>query len=142
MTASIKLDLPSRLSLERVDDTRFIVPKRPEAAERRDVITGSHLLARMIIASYEAGDRTKEVKSAHAVFARPASFAADVEVEVESIHAGRGFASDVVRAVQRGVTMSTSIILWSLDEPDLIRHAQPMPGGTRPAPGRSWKKST
>jgi acyl-CoA thioesterase-2 len=129
---NIDLDLPSTLSLERVDETRFIVPKRPEAAERRDVITGSELLARMIIASHEAGDRTKEVKSAHAVFARPASFATDVEVEVESIHAGRGFASDVVRAVQNGVTMSSSIILWSLDEPDLIRHAEPMPEVARP----------
>lgn len=129
---SSDLDLPSSLSLERVDDTKFLVPSRPEAAERRDVITGSHLLARMIIASYQAGDRTKEVKSAHAVFARPASFATDVEMEVEAIHAGRGFASDVVRAVQHGVTMSTSIILWSLEEPDLIRHADPMPDVTRP----------
>jgi acyl-CoA thioesterase-2 len=108
------------------------------------VITGSHLLARMMIASYEAGDRTKEVKSAHAVFARPASFATDVELDVESIHAGRGFASDVVRAVQHGVTMATSIILWSLDEPDLIRHGQSMPDVTRaedlPSDGRGMSE--
>jgi acyl-CoA thioesterase II len=125
--ASIDIDLPPSLSLERVDDTHFVVPERQDAGDRRDVITGSHLLARMMIASHQAGDRTKDVKSAHAVFARPASFGADVEIEVRSIHAGRGFASDVVTAIQNGATMSTATILWSLDEPDLIRHADPMP---------------
>jgi len=130
--ASMSIDLPPSLSLERVDDRRFVLPKREEVGIRRDVITGTHLLARMMIASHQAGDGTKDVKSAHAVFARPASFAADVEIEVEPIHAGRGFASDVVRAVQHGVTVSSAIILWSLDEPDLIRHAEPMPGVAGP----------
>jgi acyl-CoA thioesterase II len=123
----IDIDLPESLSLDRVDETHFVLPRHEEVGIRRDVITGSHLLARMMIASHQAGDRTKDVKSAHAVFARPASFASDVEIEVERIHAGRGFASDVVRAQQNGVQVSSAIILWSLDEPDLIRHADPMP---------------
>jgi acyl-CoA thioesterase II len=120
-------ELPESLTLERIDASHFVLPAQDGAGARRDVITGSHLLARMMIASHRAGDGTNDVKSAHAVFARPACFISDVHFEVERIHACRGFASDVVRAQQNGVTVSSAIVLWSLDEPDLIRHADAMP---------------
>jgi acyl-CoA thioesterase II len=129
--SELTIELPAFLQLERLDGHRFLLPKSTEVdlvrGSARDVVGGSNLLARMMIASHQTGDGKKDVKSAHAIFARPARHGSDIEIDVDSVHAGRAFASDNIRARQNDVTVSSAIIMWSLDEPDLIRHAMPMP---------------
>ena len=87
---------------------------------------GGQILAQMIMASHL--DRSlerpneMEVKSIHAVFARAGDYSAPIEYEVDSMHAGRSLGSDTVTFAQDGKVMSRGLLLWSRDEPDLIRH--------------------
>jgi acyl-CoA thioesterase len=100
---------------------------RPEhTGEQRNVVFGGQILAQMIMAGHV--DRSDdmpnemEVKSIHAVFARAGDYSAPIVYEVESMHAGRTLGSDTVTFAQHGKVMSRGLILWSRDEPDLIRH--------------------
>jgi acyl-CoA thioesterase len=117
--------LPPMLELEQVGEHTYA--GRPEHdGERRNVVFGGQILAQMIIAAHR--DRSvehpnaKEVKSIHAIFARAGDYAAPIEYEVEQMHDGRTLGSDTVTFSQHGTVMSRGLILWSQDEPDLIRH--------------------
>lgn len=117
--------LPPMLELEQVGDHTYA--GRPEHdGERRNVVFGGQILAQMIIAAHR--DRSvehpnaKEVKSIHAIFARAGDYSAPIEYEVEQMHDGRTLGSDTVTFSQHGKVMSRGLILWSQDEPDLIRH--------------------
>jgi len=117
--------LPAMLDLEQVGDHRFAgMPEH--TGEHRNVVFGGQILAQMIMAAHR--DRSverandKEVKSIHAVFARAGDYSAPIEYEVERMHDGRTIGSDTVTFAQGGKIMSRGIILWSADEPDLIRH--------------------
>jgi len=118
-------DLPQLLDLQRVGDHRYA--GRPEhTGEQRNVVFGGQILAQMIMASHL--DRSlerpddMEVKSIHAVFARAGDYSAPIEYEVDAMHAGRSLGSDTVTFSQGGKVMSRGLLLWSRDEPDLIRH--------------------
>ncbi len=118
-------DLPLLLDLQRVGD--HLYSGRPEhTGEQRNVVFGGQILAQMIMASHL--DRSlerpndMEVKSIHAVFARAGDYSAPIEYEVDSMHAGRSLGSDTVTFAQDGKVMSRGLLLWSRDEPDLIRH--------------------
>src|SRR6478735_8511068 len=118
-------DLPPLLDLRRVADHRYAA--EPEhAGEERNVVFGGQILAQMIMASHldRSVDRPNEmeVKSIHAVFARAGDYSAPIEYEVDSMHAGRTLGSDTVTFSQHGKVMSRGLLLWSRDEPDLIRH--------------------
>ncbi len=117
--------LPPMLELEQVDDHCYA--GRPEHdGERRNVVFGGQILAQMIVAAHR--DRSadhpnqKEVKSIHAIFARAGDYSAPIEYQVERMHDGRTLGSDTVTFAQHGKVMSRGLILWSQDEPDLIRH--------------------
>ena len=117
--------LPPMLELEQVDEHRYA--GRPEhGGETRNVVFGGQILAQMIIAAHR--DRSlehpnhKEVKSIHAIFARAGDYSAPIEYEVEQMHDGRTLGSDTVTFAEHGKVMSRGLILWSRDEPDLIRH--------------------
>jgi acyl-CoA thioesterase len=117
--------LPPMLELEQVGEHTYA--GRPEHdGERRNVVFGGQILAQMIIAAHR--DRSvehpnaKEVKSIHAIFARAGDYSAPIEYEVEQMHDGRTLGSDTVTFSQHGKVMSRGLILWSQDEPDLIRH--------------------
>lgn len=118
--------LPEVLRMKRLADNRYQAnhePKRSEESETgRDVVFGGQLLAQMIMASAMAGGGDKEVKSIHAIFARPGTYAEPMIYEVDSIHSGRSFASDTVTAWQERRLVSRGLLLLNIDEPDLIRH--------------------
>jgi acyl-CoA thioesterase len=117
--------LPTILQLEQVSEHKYA--GNPEHdGDRRNVVFGGQILAQMIVAAHldRNSDRTdeKEVKSIHAIFARAGDYTRPIEYDVEQMHDGRTIGSDVVTFVQGGRIMSRGMILWSSDEPDLIRH--------------------
>ncbi len=122
---SDKPALPPMLELEQVDDHTF-AGKPEHDGEARNVVFGGQILAQMIMAGHRdrSAERpnTKEVKSIHAIFARAGDYAAPIEYVVERMHDGRTLGSDTVTFSQHGKVMSRGLILWSEDEPDLIRH--------------------
>ena len=120
--------LPLMLQLHAVDDHRYEgQPEHGGDAEiARNVVFGGQILAQMIMAAYldrnQDRDDDKEVKSIHAIFARAGDYTEPIVYEVERMHDGRTLGSDTVTFSQAGRIMSRGMILWSNDEPDLIRH--------------------
>jgi acyl-CoA thioesterase II len=127
----VKLDvtkLPPMLQLREVGDHRYEgkPEHEPDADIARNVVFGGQILAQMIVAAHvdrnQGRDDDKEVKSIHAIFARAGDYTGPIVYEVERMHEGRTLGSDTVTFSQDGRIMSRGIILWSRDEPDLIRH--------------------
>jgi acyl-CoA thioesterase II len=116
---------PPILQLRAVDEHTY--EGEPENdGERRNVVFGGQILAQMIVAAHLDRnidrDDDKEVKSIHAIFARAGDYTQPIQYEVERMHDGRTLGSDTVTFSQSGRIMSRGLILWSKDEPDLIRH--------------------
>lgn len=94
--------------------------------ETYQVVYGGQLLAQMILAS----DRTaegKQVASLHAIFARAASPARPIEIDVDTIHDGRSMGSQAVAVHQGDRICAEGLVLRRQDVPDLIRHQPDMP---------------
>jgi acyl-CoA thioesterase II len=130
--------LPPLLRLEQVGQHLWEGRPEHEGEVVRNVVFGGQILAQAIVAAHldrsaERGDARaddvtddvaddKEVKSIHAVFARAGDYGDPIRYEVERMHDGRTLGSDTVTFSQGGRVMSRLLILWSRDEPDLIRH--------------------
>ncbi|MEY2425460.1 MAG: hypothetical protein QOI61_1032 [Actinomycetota bacterium] len=110
------------LALENDGDGRFHAPPTNEPG----VVFGGQLLAQSIMAAAAVNDG-KEVKTIHTVFARGASTELPLEYDVEVLQSGRAFASASVTARQGDRLCTRSTVLSTAPEPDLIRHADPMP---------------
>jgi|HubBroStandDraft_1064217.scaffolds.fasta_scaffold04598_5 acyl-CoA thioesterase-2 len=125
MTVEIET-LPVELQLHAVADHVWEATPTHEGEVARNVVFGGQILAQMIMASHldREAERpnTKEVKSIHAIFARAGDYTLPIQYEVERMHDGRTMGSDSVTFSQGGKIMSRGLILWSNDEPDLIRH--------------------
>ena len=126
--------LPDLLTLTDVGERRYNVFQPAESAEGRDVVFSGQLLGQMIMASDRAAGGTKDVRSVHALFARAGTYTKPIELEVDSMHAGRTWASDTVTATQDGRLLCRSMILLNTVDPDLMRHDPFMPKGV-PSPG-------
>jgi acyl-CoA thioesterase II len=126
-------DLPDLLQLAEIGERRYRVTQPSESAEGRDVVFSGQLLAQMIMASDHAAGGAKDVRSIHAVFARAGTYTRPIELEVESLLAGRTWASDTVTATQSGKVLSRATVLLNVVDEDLMRHEPPMPAV--PAPG-------
>ncbi|MGH9287146.1 MAG: acyl-CoA thioesterase, partial [Acidimicrobiales bacterium] len=114
-----------------------------ESAEGRDVVFSGQLLAQMIMASDHAAGGAKDARSVHAVFARAGTYTQPIELEVESLLAGRTWASDTVTAKQAGKLLSRATILLNVVDEDLMRHEPQMPSVPGPvqveaAPGQAF----
>ncbi len=120
-------DLPDLLTLTPAGPSRFHVFQPSESAEGRDVVFSGQLLGQMMMASLEGSGEGKDIRSVHAVFARPGSYASPLEVGVESIQAGRTFASDTVTATQGGKLLSRATVLLTTRDGDLVRHGPTAP---------------
>ena len=126
-------DLPDLLQLTEIGERRYQVTQPSESAEGRDVVFSGQLLAQMIMASDHAAGGAKDVRSINAVFARAGTYTRPIELEVESLLAGRTWASDTVTATQSGKVLSRATVLLNVVDEDLMRHEPPMP--SVPAPG-------
>ena len=129
-------DLLGSLTLEEIGPLRF---RGRHTAGERGVVFGGQLAAQMAVAAARVDPSgAKPIKSLHALFGRPVLVDEDVELSVDVLHAGRAFASATVGVWQRDRECARAMALLSLPEPDLIRHATPMPAveGPESAPPR------
>jgi acyl-CoA thioesterase II len=134
-------DLPDLLQLTEIGERRYQVTQPSESAEGRDVVFSGQLLAQMIMASDRTAGGAKDVRSIHAVFARAGTYTQPIELEVESLLAGRTWASDSVTATQSGKLLSRATVLLNVVDEDLMRHEPPAPSVPGPqeegaAPGQ------
>ena len=111
------------LALEQIAPDRY---RAANADISHNVVFGGQLLGQTILAALAEQDE-KSVKTVHTVFARSASPDAPVEITVDRMHSGRAFASSSVTISQGDRLCARSIVLLTAAEPDLIRHADPMP---------------
>jgi acyl-CoA thioesterase len=96
----------------------------------RHVVEGSQILAQAMVAAGKAlsdkarpgGDAGWTVRSAHALFVAVAEPGEPLELEVETVRAGRSFASAVLTVGQGGRTRATVTVLLDQPQPDVIRH--------------------
>jgi acyl-CoA thioesterase II len=126
-------DVPDLLTLKDLGENRYEPFQPAESAEGRDVVFSGQLLAQMIMASDQAAGGAKDVRSIHAIFARAGTYTKPMELQVESMQAGRTWASDTVTAVQDGRLLSRAIVLLNSLDPDLMRHDPELPAEA-PAP--------
>ncbi len=119
-------NLPHILNLIEVDNTSYKVVHPESTAEGRDVVFSGQLLAQMMMASEGQCDASKDIRSVHTVFSRPGSYTKDLFLEVESLQAGRSWASDSVTATQDNKLLSRASILLNVLDADLMRH-EPAP---------------
>lgn len=118
------------LALEPVGEDRYRA-QNVEAAH--NVVFGGQLMAQSIVAA-ALGHVGKTVKTLHTVFVRPATPDQPIDVTVERVHSGRALASTTVTLGQGEKTCCRSMVLLNADEPDLIRHADPVPDVPPPTP--------
>ncbi|WP_419849149.1 acyl-CoA thioesterase [Candidatus Poriferisocius sp.] len=142
-------ELPDILELTEVGEQRYHVFQPAESAEGRDVVFSGQLLAQMMMASDREAGGAKDIRSVHAIFARAGTYTLPIEVDVDSMQAGRTWASDSVTATQGGKLLSRALILMSTVDDDLMRHEPvmpdvPAPDGLDPGfafifPGAEWR---
>ncbi len=111
---------------------RFIGQSGIAAADERQVVEGTQVLAQAIVA---AGKRfpEKSVRSASAVFARAVVVGPPVELSVDVVAEGRTTATAVIAASQNGKRCITVTVLADVPSPDVIRHHLPRPDVAAPA---------
>ncbi len=129
-------DLVGALDLEPIGPDRF--RGRHVVANGYGVVFGGQLLAQSLVAGL-AGHEGKRVKTLHTIFARGASPDAPLDIAVDTMHAGRAFASTTVTISQGDRLCTRSLVLLTAEEPDLIRHADPAPGDDRADDPGEWE---
>ena len=107
------------LRLEPVGAGRY---RAGSVQEGHSVVLGGQLLAQALVAG-ALGHEGKTVKTLSMVLARGASPDRPLELHVEELHRGRGFASSTVTTSQDGQVCTSALVLLSAEEPDFIRHA-------------------
>ncbi len=116
--------------VERLAEDRLrglaLPPRIAPGDQPRQLVEGSQILGQAIVAARRA-ESDRFVKSAHLVFARPASIEAPVELRLETIASGRSFSSVGVKAVQGERLCAQGVVLLDTDAPDCIRHDPSLP---------------
>ncbi len=90
------------------------------------VVFGGQMIAQSIVAASRALPG-KTVRSIHTIFSRGASVDADLQLTVDTMHAGRAIGSATVTAWQGDRLCARSLLLASAEEPDFIHHAPAPP---------------
>jgi acyl-CoA thioesterase len=121
--------VPELLRLTDLGEHRYRVAQATESAEGRDVVYSGQLLGQMVMASDASAGGAKDVRSIHALFARAGTYAKPIDLHVDSMHAGRTWASDTVTAVQDGKLLARALVLLHGPDPDLMRHGPDRPDG-------------
>jgi acyl-CoA thioesterase II len=125
----VSSDLPDLLTLTETGERKYQAFQPTESAEGRDVVFSGQLLSQMIMAADRACEGTKDVRSIHAVFARAGTYTKPIELEVDTMHAGRTWASDTVTVTQDGRLLCRGIVLLNSVDDDLMRHEPDLPEG-------------
>ena len=129
----MRAEVPEVLALTEVGEHTYRVTQPTESTEGNDVVFSGQLLGQMLMASDASAEGSKDVRSVHAVFARAGTYTKEIDLQVESMHAGRTWASDTVTATQDGKLLARALVLLNALDPDLMRHGPDMPAGV-PAP--------
>ncbi len=122
-------ELPDLLTLSDLGEGRYEVFQPAESAEGRDVVFSGQLLGQMIMAADAAAEGAKDVRSVHTVFARAGTYTKPIELDVDTMHAGRTWASDTITATQDGRLLCRGLVLLNTVDPDLMRHDPESPEG-------------
>jgi len=126
-------EVPAVLKVDNLGEGRYAAQHPTDDPEGRDVVFSGQILAQMIMASDDAVDSAKDVKSIHAIFARAGSYSAGpMELQLESLHSGRAWGSDTITVTQGERLLSRGLVLLNTVEPDLMRHGSSMPDVPRP----------
>jgi acyl-CoA thioesterase II len=126
-------DLPELLRLNAVGAARFEVFQPSESADGRDVVFSGQLIAQMLMAAEDQAGEDKTARSIHVLFIRPGSYTKPIELDVETLQAGRTFGSYSISATQGGKLLSRSTVLVNSADLDLMRH-DPTPPSEVPGP--------
>lgn len=111
------------LELDEVEPGRFIGHNMPSHGA---VVYGGQILAQTVVAASKAAGG-KDVRSLHTVFARGGRLDTDLEIAVDILNDGRAVGSSTVTISQGDRIVSRSLVLTSVEEPDLVRHGDEMP---------------
>jgi acyl-CoA thioesterase II len=117
-------DLVRVLDSVPVREGRFTAPGYHH--RERDVVEGGQLLGEVIVAASRANP-DQRVTFASMTFAKAASFALPLDLEVESIRRGRTFSTLGVRVSQSGKLIAPALVLMDTGAPDTIRGTEEMP---------------
>jgi len=120
--------LPDVLRLEPLSSHRYSVAN---VGEPDAVVFGGQLLAQMIMAA-SVDSPHKTVKTINVILARAAKVDAETEVDVQTFHAGRSFASHTITAWQGDRLCARASVLTHSAEDDLITHQLDMSPATPP----------
>jgi len=104
------------------------------ATEGPGVVFGGQLIAQSILLAGR-DHPGKLVKTVHTIFARGAAFEPALEIDVEVMQSGRAFGSSTVTISQEGKLRTRSMVLFTADEDDTIRHETPAPTLVAPDSG-------
>lgn len=124
-------NLPDVLRLDELGPDRYGVDNHGDPSVH-DVVFGGQLLAQMIMAAARHSPG-KTVRSVHAIFARAGRISADTELDVDTLHAGRSFASHTLTVRQGDRRCCRALVLSHEREDDLIAHQPERPDLTPPA---------
>ena len=90
------------------------------------IIGGGQLLGQAIIAATRSQPE-KEVKTVHMVFSRAGWGADPLYLTLDTAHAGGSYGTVGITFEQKGRPISKGVVMLTVPDPDLIRHAREMP---------------
>lgn len=106
-------------------ENKFTVPSGLAAADERQVVEGTQVLAAAIVAAAKRFPE-KSIRSVHAVFARAVLVGPPIELDIDVVSEGRSTASAVITASQSGKRCITITVLADVPSDDVIRHHLPI----------------
>ncbi|MGE0879649.1 MAG: acyl-CoA thioesterase [Acidimicrobiia bacterium] len=120
-------NLPDVLVVDEAGAGEFTVRHPTDDPEGRDVVFSGQVLAQMIMAADKTVNSEKDVKSVYAIFARAGTYTKPMELQLETMHSGRAWASHTITSTQGGKLMARALVLMNSVEKDLMRHGPAMP---------------
>ncbi|WP_167102854.1 acyl-CoA thioesterase II [Mycobacterium sp. DL592] len=106
---------------------RFIAQSGLAAADERQVVEGTQVLAQAIVAAAKRFPG-KSVRSVHAVFNRAVLVGPPIVLDVDVVAEGRSTATAVITASQNDKRCMTFTVFTDVPSEDVIRHHLPRPG--------------
>jgi acyl-CoA thioesterase II len=118
--------------VESTADGTFVGRTGIAAADERQVVEGTQVLAQAIVAVAKRFPE-KSVRSVYAVFARAVGVGPPVEFAIDVVAEGRSTATAIVNVTQNGKRCITVTAFTDVPSGDVIRHHLPRPDVAAPA---------